>query len=165
MRVGLISDTHGLLRPEVKAAFAGVDRILHAGDVGRTEVLAGLEEVAPVVAVRGNADARLAPELPPVARIELAGVTVLVVHGDALVPASAAAVVAAHPGAGLVVFGHSHRPSVERIGTALAVNPGSAGRRRFHLPVTVALAELDRGRVRAWLLELGPAGFTPYASG
>jgi putative phosphoesterase len=150
--VGLISDTHGLLRPEVAEAFAGVEHILHAGDVGSQEVLDGLAQVAPVTAVRGNVDTGLG--LPDVAQLELAGVRVLVVHGDRLDSRTPESVAAAHPGAGLVVFGHSHRPVVGRVGDVLAVNPGSAGRRRFRDPVSVALAELRDGEAIATLVTL-----------
>ena len=152
MHVGLIADTHGLLRPEVFEAFAGVQHVLHAGDVGSQDVLDGLAELAPVTAVGGNVDGGL--DLPEVARLELAGVRVVVVHGDRLASRTPDEVAAAHPDAGLVVFGHSHRPVVCRVGDLLAVNPGSAGRQRFRDPVTVALADLDDGAAHARLVTL-----------
>jgi putative phosphoesterase len=152
MLVGLISDTHGLLRAEVADAFAGVEHILHAGDVGSLDVLGGLARLAPVTAVRGNVDTGL--DLPDVAHLELAGVRVLVVHGDRLDSRAPERVAAAHPGVDLVVFGHSHRPLVRRVGDVLAVNPGSAGRRRFRDPVSVALAELHDGEAIAALVML-----------
>jgi putative phosphoesterase len=156
MRIGLIADTHGLLRPEVAEAFAGVEHVFHAGDVGSQDVLDGLAALASVTAVRGNIDGGL--DLPDVARLELAGVRVVVVHGHRLASRTPENVAAAHPDAGLVVFGHSHRPVVGRVGEVLAVNPGSAGRQRFRNPVTVALAELDDGAARARLVTLAGDG-------
>jgi hypothetical protein len=152
VHVGLIADTHGLLRPEVFEAFAGIEHVLHAGDVGSQDVLDGLAALAPVTAVGGNVDGGL--DLPEVARLELAGVRVVVVQGHRLGSRTPETVAAAHPDAGLVVFGHSHRPVVGRVGDLLAVNPGSAGRRRFRDPVTVALADLDDGTARARLVTL-----------
>ena len=135
-------------------AFAGVDHIVHAGDVGSDEVLAGLEALAPVTAVRGNVDAGLQRRLPKTAELELGGARVAVIHGDQLSRRSAAMAAARFPEAELVVFGHSHMPVVERVGQALAVNPGSAGRPRFGSRVTVALAELEDGNVAARILDL-----------
>ena len=152
MLVGLIADTHGLLRPEVADAFAGVEHVLHAGGVGSQDVLDGLAALAPVTAVGGNVDGGL--DLPELARLELAGVRVVVLHGHRLASRTPDSVAAAHPDAGLVVFGHSHRPVVGRVGEVLAVNPGSAGRQRFRNPVTVALAELEDGTARARLVTL-----------
>ena len=152
MLVGLISDTHGLLRPEVAEVFDGVDMILHAGDVGSRDVLDGLERIAPVTAVRGNVDIGL--DLPELARLELAGVHVVVVHGDRLASRTPEKVAEAHPGADLVVFGHSHRPLVCRVGDVLVVNPGTAGRRRFRDPVSLARAELRDGDAVVTLVTL-----------
>ncbi len=155
MRVGIISDTHGLLRPEVFSAFAGVEHILHAGDVGPVDLLVELEAIAPVTAVWGNTDGwEVRGRVPEVARVELAGVRVVVVHGMQVGSPTPAKVVAAYPDAELVVFGHSHRPVIERVGQVLAVNPGSAGPRRFRDPVTLALAELAPGEVSARLVAL-----------
>ena len=155
MRVGIVSDTHGLLRPEVLRAFAGVDHILHAGDVGDPGILTELEAIAPVTAVFGNTDGfDVRGRVPEVARVELAGASVVVLHGHLLRAATAAHAAAAHPDADLVVFGHSHRPGILRVGTVLTVNPGSAGPRRFRDPVTVALAEIADGAVRAELVQL-----------
>ncbi len=165
MRVGLIADTHGLLRPEVAAAFEAVDHIVHAGDVGSPEVLEGLSAIAPVTAVWGNVDPpELRAVLPEVARVTLGGVRVVVVHGDQLGSPTPDRVAAAHPEADLVVFGHSHRPLIELVGDLVAVNPGSAGRRRFSNPVSVALADLDAGSVSARLVTLGDdPGTAPYS--
>ncbi|HET8654232.1 MAG TPA: metallophosphoesterase family protein [Longimicrobiaceae bacterium] len=155
MELGIISDTHGLLRPEVFAALEGVEHILHAGDVGSSDLLVELAAIAPVTAVWGNTDGwDVRDRVPEEARLELAGVEIAIIHGQQL-GAPTPEVVAAHfPGAGLVVFGHSHRPVIERVGETLAVNPGSAGPRRFRLPVTLARATLVDGRVDANLISL-----------
>jgi uncharacterized protein len=148
MRIGIISDTHGLLRAQVFEVFEGVEHILHAGDVGNADILTELEAIAPVTAVWGNVDGwELRGRVPEVAQVELGGVRIAVLHGMQLGSPSPEKAAAAHPHAGLVVFGHSHRPVVRQVGPVLAVNPGSAGPRRFKDPVTVArLVELDPGR-------------------
>jgi putative phosphoesterase len=157
MLVGLISDTHGLLRPEVFAAFEGVGHILHAGDVGDPDILTELATIAPVTAVWGNTDEwDLRARLPAIARIELAGLAVTVLHGHQHGMPTAAALAQAYSDAGLVVFGHSHKPEMYRTGGTLAVNPGSAGPVRFKLPVTVAMARLGEGDVEAELISLVP---------
>lgn len=155
MRLGLISDTHGLLRGEVFDALAGVDHILHAGDVGDEEILLELGAIAPVQAVWGNTDrgeirSRLAERLT----MELGGWTICVVHGQQYGSPTPRVVAEDHPDADLVVFGHSHQPVIERVGRVLAVNPGSAGPRRFNLPVTLAVATLDQDEIRAELISL-----------
>ena len=139
-RVGLISDTHGLLRPEAVRALAGSDLIVHAGDVGAPDILDALRAVAPVVAVRGNVDqGAWASVLPRTAVAEVGGTLIYVLHDLNELDLDPAAA-----GIGVVVSGHSHQPaSVTRSGV-LFVNPGSAGRRRFKLPVTVALLDLER---------------------
>lgn len=155
MRVGLISDTHGLLRPEVFRAFAGVEHILHAGDVGSVDILTELEAIAPVTAVFGNTDgSEVRARVPEVARVELGGLTAVVLHGHLIRAATPRDAAAAHPDADLVVFGHSHQPGIQRVGSVLTVNPGSAGPRRFRDPVTVALAEITDGAVTAELVQL-----------
>ncbi|MQA89870.1 MAG: YfcE family phosphodiesterase [Gemmatimonas sp.] len=156
MRLGLISDTHGLLRPEVIEAFDGVQQILHAGDVGDPDILTELEAIAPVTAVWGNTDGwNLRSQLPETADLELGGVRVRVLHGHGFGRPVADAVAEANRDVGMVVFGHSHRPEVERVGAVLAVNPGSAGPVRFSLPVTVAIAEIGAGAsVTARLVKL-----------
>jgi len=148
--VGVISDTHGLLRPEAFAALRGVDAIVHAGDIGAPEVLTRLATIAPVTAVRGNNDRDAwARALPDDATLELGGVRLYVLHDRAELhfdPEQA--------GFAAVITGHSHRPSLERRGTVLFVNPGSAGPRRFTLPVSTARLRVANGRVRARLLPL-----------
>ncbi|HJK96724.1 MAG TPA: metallophosphoesterase family protein [Polyangiaceae bacterium LLY-WYZ-14_1] len=164
MRVGLIADTHGLLRPEAVSALVGVDVILHAGDVGDPVVLERLRDLAPVEAVRGNVDEpaavrrsrrRNAPDpewaaaLPERLERELGGTRVLMLH--ALQDLSGAP----PPGVRVVVAGHSHRPRVESRDGILYVNPGSAGPRRFRLPVTVGMLWVDPATApRAEILEL-----------
>lgn len=158
MKIGIISDTHGLLRAQVFELFAGVEHVIHAGDVGNADILAELEAIAPVTAVWGNVDGwELRGRVPEVARIELGGVRIAVLHGMQLGSPTPEKAAAAHPDAGLVVFGHSHRPLIRQVGPVLAVNPGSAGPRRFKDPVTVALAELVDGRATARLVDLDPA--------
>jgi putative phosphoesterase len=158
MKIGIISDTHGLLRAQVFELFAGVEHVIHAGDVGNADILTELEAIAPVTAVWGNVDGfELRGRVPEVARIELGGVRIAVLHGMQLGSPTPEKAAAAHPDAGLVVFGHSHRPLIRQVGTVLAVNPGSAGPRRFKDPVTVALAELVDGRATARLVDLDPA--------
>lgn len=155
MKIGIISDTHGLLRVEAFDAFEGVDHILHAGDVGDPDILVELAALAPVTAVWGNVDgSEIRARVPEVARLELGGVRIVIIHGMQFGSPTPRKVAAAHADAGLVVFGHSHRPLIQQVGPTLAVNPGSAGPRRFKDPVTVALAEIENGRVMARLVHL-----------
>jgi uncharacterized protein len=156
MKVGIVSDTHGLLRPEVFRAFEGVEHVIHAGDVGDADILTALEAIAPVTAVWGNVDGwEVRERTRETAELELEGVRIAVLHGHRLPAATPEEAMEAHPEVGLVVFGHSHRPLVRRVGGILAVNPGSAGPRRFRDPVTVALAHLEAGAVTAELVDLG----------
>lgn len=155
MKIGIISDTHGLLRPEVFRHLEGVEHILHAGDVGPADLLTELEAIAPVTAVWGNTDDwEMRRRVPEVAIQELAGTRIVMVHGQQFGSPTPEKVAAEYPDAQLVVFGHSHRPLIQRVGSVLAVNPGSAGPRRFNLPITVALADLDGGNVEARLISL-----------
>lgn len=155
MKIGIISDTHGLLRPQVFDVFQGMEHILHAGDIGNLDIITELEAIAPVTAVWGNADGlEVRGRVPEVAEVELGGVRVAVIHGMQVGSPTPEKIAALHPDAGLVVFGHSHRPLIRQVGATLAVNPGSAGRRRFRDPVTVALAEISDGSVSARLVEL-----------
>jgi len=145
LRIGLISDTHGLLRPEVKHTLGGVSHIVHAGDVGTPAVLAQLAELAPVHAVRGNNDrGAWARRLPLTTSLELEGVGIFVLHDLNELDLDPVAT-----GLAVIVTGHSHRPRIERRDGVLYVNPGSAGPRRFSLPVTVGLLEVGAGAARA----------------
>lgn len=148
--IGIISDTHGLVRPEALRALEGVEMILHAGDIGKQEVLDTLNEVAPVVAVRGNNDkGEWAMVLPDWEVVEVGDVSIYMLHDLKEIDISPA-------GAGfrVVVSGHSHKPSVAEERGVLYVNPGSAGPRRFTLPVSVAHLTVHRERVQAKIIEL-----------
>jgi hypothetical protein len=150
MRVGLISDTHGLLRPEALAALAGVEAIIHGGDIGGPEVLASLAALAPVHAVRGNNDiGPWAEKLPATLVLALGGVRIEVVHD---VKGLSIGSGAARPQ--VVVSGHSHEPGVVEREGILFVNPGSAGPRRFKLPVTVGYLTIVNGSAEAELRNL-----------
>lgn len=147
MRIGLISDTHGLLRPEVFEVFRGVDRILHAGDIGPADLLVELEALAPLTAVSGNTDRYdVAVALPERAELELVGRQVVVLHGHQLGSPTPAALKAAESGADIVVYGHTHRALIDRTGSPLVVNPGAAGATRFGLPASVAILTLGERR-------------------
>ncbi|MEX0407789.1 metallophosphoesterase family protein [Aquibium sp. LZ166] len=138
MRIGIISDTHGLLRPQALELLAGVDHILHAGDVGSPAILPELERIAPVTAIRGNVDTQAwAAELPETARITFEGHSIFVRHDRKALDLDPA-----QEGIAAVISGHSHKPGVETVDGVLYLNPGSAGRRRFRLPVTVATLEV-----------------------
>jgi putative phosphoesterase len=149
MTIGIISDTHGLLRDEAIAALAGVDHILHAGDVGDPGILAALARIAPVTAIRGNIDTHGAcAELPPTDVVELSSKLFYLVHSVYdldLDPVAA--------GVAVVVSGHSHKPGIERRGNILYLNPGSAGPRRFKLPISVALVSIS-DEIEARIVEL-----------
>jgi putative phosphoesterase len=150
MRIGVISDTHGLLRPEAVAALRGVEHILHAGDVGDAAILDELRKIAPVTAIRGNVDLEgICGDLPPTDFVELAGKAFYLVHSEHWLDIKPEAA-----GVAVVVSGHSHRPSVETRNSVMYLNPGSAGPRRFKLPVTVAIVEVAGESVNAWILEL-----------
>jgi uncharacterized protein len=159
VRLGIISDTHGLLRPEVFQAFAEVDHILHAGDIGPGALLDELGAVAPVTAVYGNTDGfELRARLPRVATIELDGFTIVVTHGDQFGSPTPEKLHAAFPDAEILVFGHTHRPLLTLVDVVVTVmNPGGAGARRFNLPPSVGIMELEPGiPPRARLLPLLP---------
>lgn len=148
--IGVISDTHGLLRPEAVAALEGCGRIIHAGDVGSPYILEQLRRIAPVVAVRGNVDkGGWARALPWSESVELDGHTIYVLHilEDLPIP----------DGISAVVYGHSHKPSIEDRGGVLYLNPGSAGPRRFKLPVTVARMSVVNAELTAQIIELDVA--------
>jgi uncharacterized protein len=151
VKIGLISDTHGLLRPEAVQALDGVARIIHAGDVGGPEVIAGLRSIAPVQAVRGNndRDAWSRKSLPVRLSLEVAGVRILVLHDLNELGCEPET-----QGYRVIVTGHSHKPEVvERSGTLL-VNPGSAGPRRFKLPITIGYLTIAEGTASAEIRNL-----------
>jgi len=154
----VISDTHGLLRPEAVAALAGVERIVHAGDIGSPEVIAALARIAPVSAVRGNNDReRWAADIPQTEVVEVGGVSLYVLHDlhelD-LDPRVA--------GFGAVIAGHSHQPKLHERDGVLYLNPGSAGPRRFKLPISLARLTITGSKIDARLVTLEiAAGATP----
>jgi uncharacterized protein len=155
LKIGIISDTHGLLRPEVFDHFSGVKHILHAGDIGSVDLLAELEAIAPVTAVWGNTDGReLHARVPEIARVALGGHSVVVVHGQQFGATTPQQIAPRFSDADLVVFGHSHRAVVERVGRTLAVNPGSAGPARFRTTPSLALAELSGEGIRVQIIPL-----------
>lgn len=148
--VGLISDTHGLLRPEAVEALRGVELILHAGDIGSPLVLEDLRALAPVIAVRGNNDTEPWAESIDISRVVNVGaVSIYMLHDVKELRIDPAA-----EGHRVVVSGHSHKPSVVERGAVLYVNPGSAGRRRFKLPVSIALLKISGPRTEAKIVEL-----------
>jgi len=147
VRVGVIADTHGLLRPEVFEVFREVDHILHGGDVGPPHLLAELEALAPVTAVFGNTDGpELRGRLPRVATLELDGFEIVVTHGDQFGSPTPEKLQAAFPRAEIIVYGHTHRPLLTLVDVVVTVmNPGGAGARRFSLPPSVGILELEPG--------------------
>ena len=151
--VGLIADTHGLLRPEVFDVFHGVELILHAGDVGGREILTQLRAIAPVQAVYGNVDRPGEPGLAESLDLSLAGLSVHVSHGHEL-GSPTPAKLAARYAADVIVYGHTHKPLVERVHGALVVNPGAAGPRRFDLKPSVAILTLENARTDVRLVHL-----------
>ena len=151
--VGLISDTHGLVRPEVFGALEGVEMILHAGDVGGRDVLHALQAIAPVRAVYGNTDAPGEPGLAADIGLRIEGLTLHVSHGHELGQPTPDRLLARYD-ADVIVYGHTHRPLVERSGSRLVVNPGAAGRKRFDLRPSVATLTILDGRADVRLIWL-----------
>jgi uncharacterized protein len=150
MIIGVISDTHGLLRPEAVAALRGVDRIIHAGDIGGPEVLASLAALAPVTAVRGNNDhGAWAEAIATTEVVDAEGVLIYVIHNIAEIDLDPAA-----GGFRVVVAGHSHRPLNEVRDGVLLFNPGSAGPRRFRLPIALGRLTIEAGGVGGEVLTL-----------
>lgn len=149
--IGVISDTHGLLREQALEALRGSDHIIHAGDIGAPEILKRLAEIAPVTAVRGNVDrGAWAKKIPETELLEVAGVSIYVLHKLQdldLKPAAA--------GFRVVISGHTHVPKQETRNSVLYFNPGSAGPRRFRLPVTIGRILLHDGAVKAEIISLG----------
>lgn len=153
LRIGLISDTHGLLRPEALAFLKGSDHIIHGGDIGKPHILDALAELAPLTAVRGNNDTGAwAASLPETASVEIGGMPIYVLHDlSQLEPGLHAA------GVRVVVSGHSHRALVQEREGILYVNPGGAGPRRFRLPITVAELLIDKNSITPRIAELSLA--------
>jgi putative phosphoesterase len=149
-RLGIISDTHGLLRPQAAAFLEGCDRILHGGDIGNAEVLTRLSAIAPVTAIRGNNDkGAWAEAIPETELFEFSGIYVYAIHDLSLLDTD--------PWAGgiqIVVSGHSHKPLIETRDGVVFVNPGSAGPRRFKLPTTVADILIEDGAITPRIVEL-----------
>lgn len=148
--IGVISDTHGLLRDEAGAVLRVSDHIIHAGDVGNPEILDQLRTIAPVTVVRGNIDkGAWAPRLAETEVVELGGASIYVLHDLSQLDLKPEAA-----GFAAVIYGHSHVPKQEMRGTVLYFNPGSAGPRRFKLPITVGRLVLDAGRLRGEIVEI-----------
>jgi len=148
--IGVISDTHGLLRPQAIQALEGVELIIHAGDIGDPKILRALKRIAPVQAVRGNTDrGEWARDLPATQVVEVGGSLIYVLHELFCLDLDPAAA-----GIKAVIFGHSHRPHLEHKNGVLFLNPGSAGPRRFTLPVTLARLVVSRDSLQAELVEL-----------
>jgi uncharacterized protein len=148
--VGVISDTHGLLRPEAVEALRGSDRILHAGDVGDPKILEALARIAPVTAIRGNIDTEpWARTLPETEVVEAGKISIYMLHNLSQLDLKPEAA-----GFRVVLCGHSHKPNIEEKNGVLFFNPGSAGPRRFHLPVSVGRLIIQRTGVRAELIEI-----------
>jgi uncharacterized protein len=147
MLIGIISDTHGLLRPEALEALAGVEHIIHAGDIGSPDIVPRLAEIAPVTAISGNVDTQAwAQAFPPWEVVARAGRTIYVIHdlGELDLDPTAA-------GFDLVISGHSHQPKTETVGGVVYLNPGSAGPRRFKLPVTLATVVLTADPIEPFI--------------
>jgi uncharacterized protein len=150
LNIGIISDTHGLLRPEAMAALRGSERIIHAGDVGAPEILDRLANIAPVIAVRGNIDkGAWARKLPEIELVELAGVSIYVLHDLSQLDLKPEAA-----GFDVVISGHSHIPKQETRNGVLYFNAGSAGPRRFKLPVCVGRLTIEAGKARAEIVAI-----------
>ena len=148
-RIGLISDTHGLIRPEAVAALRGSELIIHAGDIGKPAVLETLKAIAPVIAIRGNNDRdSWAKKIPDLLDLKINGIRICVIHNVNEWKRDSA------DGFHGVISGHSHKPSVITTDGVLFVNPGSAGPRRFKLPIAVARLQLNGAKMRAKILTL-----------
>jgi uncharacterized protein len=151
-KIGIISDTHGLLRPEAERRLAGVDHIIHGGDIGRPEIIDALRRIAPVTAIRGNVDiGNWAAAYPETEVVRLAGKSLYVLHDLKTLQIDPIAC-----GIDVVVSGHSHVPMIATVDGVLYLNPGSAGRRRFRLPVTLATIEVAPDNLRPVIYNVGP---------
>jgi hypothetical protein len=150
MIIGVISDTHGLLRPEAVELLLGSDHIIHGGDIGSPEIIPALEKIAPVTAIRGNVDTQAwARQFAETEIVELSGVLLYVIHDVNAIDLNPKAA-----GFAAVISGHSHQPKQEMKDGVLYFNPGSAGPRRFKLPVSVGRLEIDGGKMIAKILEI-----------
>jgi hypothetical protein len=157
VRIGLISDTHGLLRPEALDFLAGSDHIVHGGDIGGPDILERLAAIAPLTVVRGNNDsAAWARPIPATARLEIGAIAIYVIHDVKELDIDPDAA-----GVRVVVSGHSHKPARTERGGVLYVNPGSAGRRRFSLPIAAGELLVEDGRVEARLVDLQAGSSMP----
>jgi putative phosphoesterase len=147
MRLGVISDTHGMLRPEVFDVFREVDHIFHAGDIGSLSLLTELEALAPVTAVYGNTDDwDVRAQVPRVAKLQLDGFEIVVTHGDQFGSPTPDALYAAFPDAEIILYGHTHKPLLTLVDLVVTVmNPGAAGQRRFDILPSVGILELETG--------------------
>ena len=147
MRLGVISDTHGMLRPKVFEVFREVDHILHSGDIGEWDLIVELQAIAPVTAVYGNTDSfDIRSRVPQVAEVELDGFPIVVTHGDQFGSPSPAKLHEAFPSADIIIFGHSHKPLLELVDkTVTVMNPGGAGAPRFGIAPSVGILELEAG--------------------
>lgn len=155
MKIGVISDTHGKLRPEVFTHFDGVQHILHAGDIGPLDLLAELEAIAPVSAVWGNTDDfAVRAAVPEIARTTLGDRRITVVHGHQLGTPTPLGLLGAHPDADIIVYGHTHRPLVVELQGRWILNPGGAGAARFGLAPSVIVMTVEGAKVEAELREL-----------
>jgi uncharacterized protein len=151
MRIGVISDTHGLLRPKALAAPRGSDHILHAGDIGDSAILENLRAIAPLTAIRGNIDGfGVCADLPPTEFVELAGRTLYMLHDLAALDLDPVAA-----GISVIISGHSHKPKIERRKGVLYFNPGSAGPQRFSLPISLGMLEIVDNTLTPRLIDLG----------
>jgi uncharacterized protein len=149
-RIGVISDTHGLVRPEALSGLKNSELIIHAGDIGKPEVLTALESIAPVIAIRGNNDRESwAKQMPDIFQVSVNDVFIYIIHNVNELEIDPAA-----DGFNAVISGHSHKPGIVNHDNLLLLNPGSAGPRRFKLPVTVARMDIHGSRVRAKIVEL-----------
>jgi putative phosphoesterase len=151
--IGLISDTHGLVRPDVHTALAGVELILHAGDVGGDDILDEISLIAPVRAVYGNTDPVDNPRTPAAIEMTIDGVSIHVSHGHEVGPPTPAKLLARYA-ADVIVYGHTHKQLITQADARWVVNPGAAGQRRFDLMPSVARMTIDAGRVAIELIDL-----------
>jgi putative phosphoesterase len=150
-KIGIISDTHGLLRPDAEHRLAGVDHIIHGGDIGRPEIIDALRRIAPVTAIRGNVDiSDWVAAYPETEVVRLAGKSLYVLHDLKTLQIDPIA-----HGIDVVVAGHSHVPNIDRADGVLYLNPGSAGRRRFRLPVTLATIDVSPNGLRPFIHDVG----------